>query len=836
MKFRFALLLALLSGAAGLAHQIVWTRRLVDVLGANADTFAKVIGAFFVGLAFGAWLASRSRSSRRSFWPQVALAELAVALLALPLLFSSNLSDWVYQRASFGPLLKLLLPLLLITPPTTAMGLVIPWMLRALAHAPDFSPTHAVRLYAINTLGGVAGIAATLLFTLPAWGLFGASLAALLLNLIVAAGAMMVRGQHPKHRKAESPGGTPADSSSKPARTAGKLLALESGFLVLALEVVLQLQLSQVAINSLFSSAMVLTLVLISLAAGAWLVPTLIRHAGNERRALNFALILAALLCATQPFVFIALREGVTILPYELPALAYAWELVKLGSVALCPMLVAGGLVFPLLIRNTVAAGDTDNTRRVATLLAWNGIGGWLGAELAQAVIAPQFGLWGSIVLLGAGYGALYLIYEIRFQISAPQTGRVVNRKSTIVKALAAGCILVALGWLASTFPQATVARTERLAALQVGREGVVATLDCGPGDWRMLFNNSYTLGGSKAQFNQERQGLLPLLLHGHPKTAATLGVATGGTVAGATLHPGLERIDAVELSPLVLRFAKEFFGSYSREVFADPRVRFIQDDARWVVAREQAAYDVVVGDLFLPWRTGEGRLFTLEHFQNVRRSLKPGGVFCQWLPLFQLTRPQFDAIARTFREVFPDAFLVRGDFYCELPIIGLVGGRRFDQLDWERIESGCKTLRDSGKTTDPLVRHADGVAMMLLGPLPMLVPGPINTLGNSWLEWDTGKNILGLRTPWFIAVPSAEFFREVHNAGKSLLPETRRAAHDAGQFFLTLEIAAKLNLPATANLESQIPARMPPPLRDDSQADWRQWPCRVKPGIAASP
>ncbi|HMO65916.1 MAG TPA: hypothetical protein PKE47_11970, partial [Verrucomicrobiota bacterium] len=46
-------LLVFASGAAALAHQLLWTRRLVDVLGADAGTFAKVIGAFFAGLALG---------------------------------------------------------------------------------------------------------------------------------------------------------------------------------------------------------------------------------------------------------------------------------------------------------------------------------------------------------------------------------------------------------------------------------------------------------------------------------------------------------------------------------------------------------------------------------------------------------------------------------------------------------------------------------------------------------------------------------------------------------------------------------------------------------------
>ena len=94
-KFLAALALAAVSGAAGLAHQILWTRRLVDVLGASADTFSKVIGAFFVGLALGAWLASRPAGPTANFWKRVSLAELAVALLALPIFFSTQLSHWL---------------------------------------------------------------------------------------------------------------------------------------------------------------------------------------------------------------------------------------------------------------------------------------------------------------------------------------------------------------------------------------------------------------------------------------------------------------------------------------------------------------------------------------------------------------------------------------------------------------------------------------------------------------------------------------------------------------------------------------------------------------------
>ena len=817
-EFRVALILALVSGASALAHQLVWTRRFVDVLGANADTFSKVVGAFFAGLAAGAWIASQSARAGVSFWRRVAIAEAAVAVLTLPILSSAQIADWFSALIESRRLLKFLLPLCLVAPPAIAMGAVIPWMIRALARSDGLASNHAVSLYATNTLGGVLGVAFVLLEGLPRFGLTGASLAAVAGNVFVAAGALLLSRIEPRSQPA-----TPVLADSRSLFFSERLLAFASGFAILATEVVLQHQFAQVTINSLFSSALVLAIVLLALALSAALLPRLLRWSGGEWQLMSWALFLSSLLCAMQPFLLIALRGGLNILPYELAPLPYTWEVLKLGALAVCPMLIVAGLVFPLLLRAT--AGRAGG-RRVGALLAWNGLGGLLGAELGQGWFAPTFGLWRSMLVLAAFYGLLFIAGAVGW-LHRGQLPPLRLRVATIMIGVTvfAGC-----AWFVRTLAQVGLGAGERLAAVAVGREGVVATVERDRADWRMLFNNSYTLGGSQAQFNQERQGLVPLLLHGKPRAVATLGVATGSTVAGAALHPRVERIHAIELSPLVLKYADQFFTPYNRNVFRDPRVRFIQEDARWVIAAQTGIYDVVIGDLYLPWRTGEGRLFTSEHFENVRRSLKPDGLFCQWLPCFQLTRPQFEAIARTFRAVFPNAFLVRGDFYSELPVVGLVGGRKLVEMDWAGIDEMCRELRSGDKVSDPLLRHADGVAMLVLGPVPDPGPGVINTLANAWLEWDAGRNILGMRTPWFIGVPYAEYVRDVHRSGQALLPPRLRPAHDAGQFFLTLEVAAKLKSPAFANLHAQATDRTPTALREDRQADWRQWPMRLKP------
>jgi spermidine synthase len=825
--YGLALLLTALSGAAALGQQMVWVRALVDVLGASAETFSKVIGAFFLGLAVGSWVAGRLVAPSLTAWRAVAWAEFGVAALAMPVLLAGQWGGVIHAGAVPSWLIKLIAPVLLIAPPAAAMGLVLPWLVHALAQSRAITPQRLVWLYGTNTAGGVLGIAAVVLAALPLLGLTATALAMAGINLFTGIAAWSLQA----HARPSTENGGVAwrwnrHLEGTAVRTRRQEMvfygtAFASGFLVLGMEVMYQLQILQVTINSLYSGSAVLGLVLAALALGAWILPWLHRWVGGgERATLAIALAAAGILTALQPAFFAKAHRSLNILPYELPALSYAWELLKLGGMVLLPSLVAAGLVFPALLQ---AAGHESPDRAgliTGRLLMWNGLGGWLGAELTRGWIAPHFGLWLSLAVLSMGYFGLFLIAATERPAWLWRGGAAAALLAVFIGANAAG----RLPHLGQEKEKA------RLLALGIEREGVVAAVEIKPGDRRIVLNNSYTLGGTTAQMNQERQAHLPILLHGQAKSIGMIGVATGGTVAGAALHPEVERVDAIELCPVVLRFAREHFADSNRGIFSDSRFHFHLDDARWVLGQNPNAYDVVVGDLFLPWRTGEGRLFTREHFETVRRSLKPGGIFCQWLPMFQLTERQFQSILATFQEVFPDTVLVRGDFYSELPIIGLVGNLGPGAIDWERTAEACARLRDDGRSKDPLARHPEGVAMMLIGGAPRAGSAPINTLGNSWLEFDASRNIVGMAQPWFVGVPLATMVREAQRGAKSLVPEKLRDAHEAGQFFLTLEIAAAAKSPDLDLLKSKIPEHLPVPLQTDAQADWKPWPSRIKP------
>jgi spermidine synthase len=788
------LALAALSGAAGLAHQLLWVRRMIDILGADAGTFSRVIGAFFLGLALGAWIAANIRTARP--WLAVAFAELAVAGLAFFVLLAGQWGDFGQGHPAWARWLGWVLPLLLIVPPAFAMGMVIPWMIRACGAA------YAVPLYAVNTLGGIGGLALTLAWALPSLGLAGASVTALCLNLLVAAGAAWLG----KAGAAEAGEATRGGSIGNWPIAA---LGFASGFLVLGAEIFFQHQLAQMLISSYFSSALVLTLVLLALGLSAFAVP-LFAQLGDK--ALPIALCASAVAFAVQPVLLILQRSGISYVPFEKHFPEYVLSALALGVPAVALVLLPAGLIFPLLLRQAATAG-VDAGR----LLAVNGIGGWLGAEIATRYLLPMFGIWYGMALIALGYAACLLACKGRLRwLFIPALG-----------------LVVAWTWkLDAKLPYVSVIKGDNVSQVAIGREGVVSVVTGGPEDLRIVFNNSYTLGGTRARVNQERQVLLPMLLHGDAKRVATLGIATGSTLSGATMEPVLEQVEGIELSPLVLHFASSVFAPYNRDIANNPLVKLTHGDARWVVGQRPGAYDVIEGDLFLPWGTGEGRLFTREHFEKVRGALKPGGLYCQWMPMYQITRPQFEVIARTFREVFPDAWIVRGDFYTSMPIIGLVGGRSVSSLDWEKIEAACERLRAADICRDPLLRRAAGVATFVVGPVLDPGPGPINTLANSWLEWNAARNVIGLREPWFVGVPLATYLRDIQRAHADELPGKFRAAQRAGELLNTLEIARATKIPQAEEIEAALKEVFPVDIEFDPHADWKSFPMRYPPGF----
>ncbi|MDZ7582437.1 MAG: hypothetical protein U5R30_18095 [Deltaproteobacteria bacterium] len=139
-----------------------------------------------------------------------------------------------------------------------------------------------------------------------------------------------------------------------------------------------------------------------------------------------------------------------------------------------------------------------------------------------------------------------------------------------------------------------------------------------------------------------------------------------------------------------VLGYFEKAIGDFSRH--ADTRI-IINADAALRGGGGLALTDAVGDWRFLPpARDGAGSLYTVEHFRAVRGVLEENGLFCQWLPLYQLDLETFKVIARTFLEVFPEGQAFLAHYSIDQPIIGLIGARkplRFPERWYEKRMQG---------------------------------------------------------------------------------------------------------------------------------------------------
>ncbi|MEE8349396.1 MAG: fused MFS/spermidine synthase [Acidobacteriota bacterium] len=690
-----------LSGGLALVYQVLWVRELGLLFGNTTYAVATTLAVFFLGLSAGSRFWGRRTRWLRTPLMTYAALEVGIAASALLYFLLLDLYHWIYSPlfAAIGhhPVALLTVKFLLVAgvlfPPSFFMGGTLPVMGECLVGRSDQLGRTGSLLYAVNTLGAALG-AFVAGFYLPYFlGLYQSYLMAISGNLVIACAVYLLAPGWAQALAEESSHRVPSSFSPKDylSREVISLVAFASGFLVLALEVLWTRMFSQVLHNSVYSFSAILTTFLIALALGATLSHILCRINVSPVRALSVLLSLSGVLVGLSPLLFYRLTGGLQYVAAAAGWEAYIWAIFgNTGAVILLPGLVVGS-VFPFLLRLAERSGPGVGPI-IGRLASINVIGAIAGSLTAGFLLIGWVGLWGGIRLVAL----IYFILAIR--VVYGKTGM-----SLVLRAVpAAGLVLSVTLYDPGSLPLVRVnpAADEVLLDLWEGSSGTVAVIDR-RGDLRMKVNNFYTLGGSASSRHEQGQMHIPLVLHPDPRSVFVLGMGTGIT-AGAALDHAVERVVICELIPEVIAASQIHFGEFVNGLFDDKRVEMIAEDGRNFLLATPEKFDVIVADLFFPWRRGAGSLWTREHFQNVRAHLNPGGIFAQWLPLYQLSRTEFRIIAGTMAEVFPQVTLWRGDFFTTTPIVALLGGNEPGPLDPEKVVGNTERLGSGRTIPDP--------------------------------------------------------------------------------------------------------------------------------------
>lgn len=844
MRYTMALVLAALSGGAALSHELLWTRRLIDLLGASTESSTLVFECFFLGLALGSACSTPWARRTRHPWRAVALIETGIALLSLPALTLPSWTGWIWPWlgpdrlvSGIGPAVKLTISVLVMIPPTFLMGMTLPLMARAVLAGDRTLGRQGVWLYAANTLGGVVGLLWTTTLMLPWLNVAGSMAVTAALNLLIAGLCVWAD----RDSAALSPPlNAKCDSESVPRGLSVAVLwmAFASGAGVLGIEVLSMHLFMQVAPSAIHAVAAVLAAIILLLAVSAFVVPSLAQRYQPARELLVPVLTMAGLATASTPLLFMWLTHGmVTIRPS-----ATLWGfVVKMTGYVLAtigPSILMAGLVLPLVFVWFASESGDRHARRWGWLLAVNGIGGIVGAEISQRLIMPLVGMHGGLGVFGLGYAAMAV------GMALVNNGHRALRGPVWRPVMAMTIILVlGFGWLLRLpliHPQPTKKITFETLAMSAGPEGVVAVTDSDELGRGIVMFNQYVLGSTAGLADEQRQAHLPLVLHPAPRHVAFIGLATGITAGAALAHDQVTSVTAIELSQLVSQACKNHFGPFNGGIFTDPRAQVVVEDGRTYIASCEDRFDVVVGDLFLPWRPGVGRLYSLEHFRAVRRALRSGGLYCQMLPMYQFNQAQTDAVIATLLRVFPKIHLFRHGFQAQMPVLTLAAFRD-GTLDWQTVGQQCDRLRHRNVVRDPLVRHREGIAMLYMGTIesgPTADDKPINTLGNAWIELHAGLDFVTgkWKDDYFMnAERWLAFERQMAHRHQPIPPGAFRPHRfsQLGHEISRWESASGDNKPIAQALRHQIDAALPEAFKLDRHLDvsvWEGWKVLLRP------
>ena len=555
------------SGCAALIYEVVWFELLRQVIGASSVSLAIVLTSYMGGLFLGSWGFPRWISRSHHPLKVYAVLELGIGVIGLALLVALPLVRLVYLSAvGYGPagiLLRALVCLLFLLPPTILMGATLPAVARWMT-VTRVGISRIGFLYTANIIGAVFGTLLAGFYLLPVHDMFVASVVAAAVNLSVALVALALARRAPDTQPGESvlEEMGPARDVAVDRRLVHVVIGI-SGLTALGAQVVWTRLMSLLFGASVYTFTIILAVFLLGLSIGSSVGAYLTRRTARPDVGLawsQFGLVLAIPFCGYMivevlPF-WVLDRE---VYGQLVPRFAYdLWRAV----VALLPATVLWGVSFPLALA-AAGRGKEEPGRLVGGIYAANTLGAIIGAMVFGMALIPWIGTerCQQLLTLLSGVAAIVLL-----AVALRRAGRgaaVVARRVTAI-----GLAVLGLsGWIVTTATPIDpgliaygpeLEKWSRPREYEFASEGRISSVAVSR--WSEFGFHYFHVGGKVVASNlptdmrlQQMLGQLPGLFHPNPKSVLIVGFGAGVTAGSLVRFPGIERIVICEIEPLVL-------------------------------------------------------------------------------------------------------------------------------------------------------------------------------------------------------------------------------------------------------------------------------------------
>lgn len=689
-----------LSGASALIYEIVWIRRLGLTLGHTVLAISTVVTVFMLGLALGGLYGGRwaDRLELERLPRDYARLELAIGLWGGLSLFFLEIFERGYLRLAASEvsgiplyLCGFLGALVVLLPPTVAMGATLPLLSRLVIGGRDQLGASLAALYGVNTLGGCFGAAAAGFVLLPWLGLRMTLGLAAFLNFAIALLAYRIVVVESEHA-AEAP------SSTYVPRSGYLVVACLAAVAAMACQVGWTRGLVLSLGSSTYAFSAILTLFLVGLGTGSLGYRLLIGRPDAVRMgwlqfAIGAAISLTTLAMGYFPYLVVRITSIVDG-SFLTTTLA---RLVPVAVLLFVPTFLMG-IVYPLATHLYVG-GQGRVAQTVGTVYAATTLGSILGAFGSGFLGIPLLGAQG-VLKLAAGVS-----FALAFGCFFSGKGAAQIRCILVLVVGLAGAFMPNWNAALMSAGNGVYASSRNLNLNESGqyfppsfyKDGLSATVavHLGPG-WQTVRVNG-KIDASLTLFDRLTQyltGYLPGLFHREPKDALVIGFGCGMTVEALSHFPSTRHIDCVELEGAMLE-AGTYWKGYNGDILANPKVRAAVNDGRTFLLATPRKYDVICNEPSNPWIAGVANLFTDDFYRHCSDRLNEGGVMCQWFQLYGMSEESVATVFRTFFSVFPQGAVWRSA-NGDMILLGSNSPLTVDLAELERRWMAAPQLRET--------------------------------------------------------------------------------------------------------------------------------------------
>lgn len=708
-SIHYALILScfFISGLTGLVYEILWTRLIVKIIGSAPFAVSIVLTVFMAGLGLGSYIASRTIDRIKNQYNLVKLygiLEIIIGayglILPLFLLLFRPLYSILYNHF-FGHFIIYTIftfagCAILLLLPATCMGATLPVLSRFYVTRMSHVGSHLGRLYGLNTMGAVVGTLLCGFWIINLWGVQGALIFAVILNVIIGTICILLSVTLKTYKT--SPVKIKADSTISPeirvsrnAKISGMsalIIFAVSGFCAMAYEVIWIRLLGLIVGPTTYSFTIVLITFISGLALGSMFFGWMADIVRKPISLLLFSQIFAALFALWVSQIMgnsqIFFAKLIFHFKDNFSQLVFLKSLILFMFMFLPTFFL--GSTFPLvgkIYTNSLA----HIGRSIGFAYSINTVGAVLGSFCAGFVLIPFLGKETSLSLVVTlQLMVSFIIGSIIFW----KTRRRVREWIPFTLLVVCGISLAFIypRWNRTMLSTGKYHRYEEPEMIQMGwlqallygndmfadyHGGELVYFGDGIGGFTTVKKDTDTMGNinysllnsgksdaSTVGGDMCTQTLLahfPMLFHPDPENVMVLGLASGIT-AGEVLHYPVKKLDVIDINNQVVK-ASDYFIPWNNNVLSNPRTELIVQDGRAHMELTDRNYDVIISEPSNPWMAGLATLFTGEFFELVRKRLNPDGIFVQWIHAYQIDWNNFALVGRTFAQIFPNSLVV---------------------------------------------------------------------------------------------------------------------------------------------------------------------------------